>query len=68
MKAKGHGMGGRYDFGEPGYVDNIRRQSQGVPNPFPWTHKRCSKCKTHKSMKGGTGGFGRAFICAECRT
>lgn len=69
--AKGNrvnGVGGRYDFGESGYIDNLRRKSEkpslGQLSPVGW--KLCSRCNSRKPAKGGKGGFGKPFVCASC--
>ena len=65
--SRARGMGGRYDIGEQGYIENIRNRAPNALIGLPTSGaNRCARCKLRKPRKGGRGGFGKPFICAAC--
>jgi hypothetical protein len=71
--AKGNrvkGVGGWYDKGQPGHLENERRKSQSIVDSGGQHRKlgtkQCTSCKVVKPIKGGKHGSQRKFICAEC--
>jgi hypothetical protein len=66
INGRSEGPGGRYDFGEPEYIEKIRRHT---PNLIisPLGTKLCAGCKQRKPTKGGSGGRGKPFLCIDCK-
>jgi len=47
--------------GSGNHIEILRKREVGMPV----SQRTCSKCKQHKSMKGGTN-HRRIFICKSC--
>jgi hypothetical protein len=63
------GVGNRFDFGESGYMDNLRKRAeteQKGRGPNVGT-RICSRCRAHRPIKGGrfVQPF-RRFVCRAC--
>jgi len=67
-KRGGNGTMGRFDFGESGHLDNIRRNTE-LPGMILSPYLRlCSRCQQRKQRFGGSlSAKGRLWICAGCR-
>ena len=66
------GTQGRYDFGEAGYMDNLRRRGEIPPTQVALymvagRKRYCRKCQAHKPIAGSQHNPRLPFVCADCR-
>lgn len=69
MKTRSSGTGGKFDFGEPGYLDAMRKRTPPSIGPYPHSSPyelRCNTCGENRHRLGGKRLSPELWVCREC--